>query len=314
MKQITTTTLILNPHDNERMASLCGRFDEHLTLLETNLEITISIKNNKFTLSGTQYRIDCAKQVLTSLYKKTANGHTLEPKDIQACLQVGNKPHSDVHITTKKITINTRNQAQSIYLHNIQHNTVTFGVGPAGTGKTFLAVAAAVAALERQEITKIILVRPVVEAGEKLGFLPGDLAQKIDPYLRPIYDALFLLVGFNKTQQLIEQHVVEIVPLAYMRGRTLSDAFIILDEGQNATKQQMKMFLTRIGIGSTVVITGDVTQVDLPKHTTSGLAHVIKLLKNIPNISFTFFTANDVVRHTIVQQIVTAYEEHEASR
>jgi phosphate starvation-inducible PhoH-like protein len=219
-----------------------------------------------------------------------------------------------VHIKTKRGVIKPRNPNQSQYVSNIINHDISFGVGPAGTGKTYLAVACAVEALERQEVRRILLTRPAVEAGEKLGFLPGDLSQKVDPYLRPLYDALFEMLGFEKVEKLIERSVIEVAPLAYMRGRTLNDAFIILDEAQNTTVEQMKMFLTRIGFNSQAVITGDITQVDLPRGVRSGLRHSIEVLKDVNDISFNFFSANDVVRHPVVGRIVMAYEEYEGKQ
>lgn len=308
----------LTPCDNERLLSLCGRFDEHLRLIERHFDIEIAVRGNKFSFSGEQDNISSAKQVLTALYQQTAKNNALAPYDVQLLLQHhakhvdgASESSGNLSIVTSKKTVTARNKSQALYINNINNHTVTFGIGPAGTGKTFLAVATAVAALEQELIQRIILVRPVVETGEKLGFLPGDLAQKVDPYLRPIYDALFALLGFNRTQQLLEQQIIEIAPLAYMRGRTLENAFIILDESQNTTVEQMKMFLTRIGFGATVVITGDITQVDLPKRTTSGLEHAMKILKPVPNISFNFFDVQDVVRHSIVQEIIKAYESRD---
>jgi phosphate starvation-inducible PhoH-like protein len=232
------------------------------------------------------------------------------------CLEISDADQygKEIHIKTKRGVIKPRNLNQSQYVSNIINHDISFGVGPAGTGKTYLAVACAVEALERQDVRRILLTRPAVEAGEKLGFLPGDLSQKVDPYLRPLYDALFEMLGFEKVEKLIERSVIEVAPLAYMRGRTLNDAFIILDEGQNTTVEQMKMFLTRIGFNSQAVITGDITQVDLPRGVRSGLRHSIEVLKNVNDISFNFFTANDVVRHPVVGRIVMAYEEYEGKQ
>ena len=268
-------------------------------------------------------------QLLQSLYveTQTVKGKVpdLEPDKVHLAIQEANCLEqtnvSDDHghnqaaqIKTKRGVIKPRNPNQVHYITNIFHHDICFGIGPAGTGKTYLAVAAAVDALERQEIRRILLTRPAVEAGEKLGFLPGDLSQKVDPYLRPLYDALFEMLGFEKVEKLIERNVIEVAPLAYMRGRTLNDAFIILDESQNTTTEQMKMFLTRIGFNSKAVITGDITQIDLPRGARSGLRHAIEVLKDVNEISFNFFTANDVVRHPVVARIVQAYERHDEQK
>ena len=279
--------------------------------------------------------MESCSHLLKQLYREASTGVQLTPQSIhlnlqQAGIEVlkengGDKApetktpkaskDADVEpitlIHTKKLTIKPRGKNQQGYVRSVLNNDINFGIGPAGTGKTYLAVACAVQALLNEEIQRILLVRPAVEAGEKLGFLPGDLAQKIDPYLRPLYDALYDMLGDETVTKLIERNVIEIAPLAYMRGRTLNDSFIILDESQNTTKEQMKMFLTRIGFGSTAVITGDATQIDLPRGTQSGLTHVIKILENVEGISFTYFQSKDVVRHPLVQRIVDAYEAHE---
>jgi phosphate starvation-inducible PhoH-like protein len=266
-------------------------------------------------------------QLLKNLYVETqpvkGQPPELTPEQVHLAIQEsrvlekessGSSHSKDVNIKTKRGVIKPRNPNQSQYVENILNHDITFGIGPAGTGKTYLAVAAAVDALERQEVRRILLTRPAVEAGEKLGFLPGDLSQKVDPYLRPLYDALFEMLGFEKVEKLMERNIIEVAPLAYMRGRTLNDAFIILDESQNTTTEQMKMFLTRIGFNSKAVITGDITQIDLPRGARSGLRHAIEVLREVKDISFNFFTANDVVRHPVVARIVQAYETYDTKQ
>ncbi|MCC6074831.1 PhoH family protein [Pseudomonas sp. GCM10022188] len=308
---------ILEPFEARRFANLCGQFDEHLRLIEQRLAIEIRNRGNQFELVGDAQRSHTAERLLRRLYRET-HATELTPEMVHLFLQEsgledlavpGQVPA--ITLKTRKAHITPRGANQQRYVKAILDNDINFGVGPAGTGKTYLAVACAVDALEREQVRRILLVRPAVEAGEKLGFLPGDLAQKIDPYLRPLYDALYEMLGFEQVAKLIERQVIEIAPLAYMRGRTLNNSFIILDESQNTTLEQMKMFLTRIGFGSTAVITGDVTQVDLPRGTKSGLAHVIEVLRDVPGISFTHFKAKDVVRHPLVQRIVEAYDRHE---
>ena len=309
---------ILEPFEARRFANLCGQFDEHLRLIEQRLGLEIRNRGNQFELVGDTQRSHTAERLLRRLYRETHTGTELTPEMVHLFLQEsgledialpGQTP--SVTLKTRKVHITPRGANQQRYVKAILDNDINFGIGPAGTGKTYLAVACAVDALEREQVRRILLVRPAVEAGEKLGFLPGDLAQKIDPYLRPLYDALYEMLGFEQVAKLIEKQVIEIAPLAYMRGRTLNNSFIILDESQNTTLEQMKMFLTRIGFGSTAVITGDVTQVDLPRGTKSGLAHVVEVLRDVPGISFTHFKAKDVVRHPLVQRIVEAYDRHE---
>lgn len=273
-------------------------------------------RGHTFSVKGEQHAVKQACETLNTLYHETEKVDTLEPKEVHLYLQsIGRKyPYEqDKHmeIRLRKCTITARGENQVHYLRSILQNDINFAIGPAGTGKTFLAVACAVQALESERVSRIILVRPIVEAGEKLGFLPGDIAQKVHPYLKPLYDALYEMMGFDKVNQLIERDMIELLPLAYMRGRSLNDSFIILDEGQNTTVEQMKMFLTRIGFNSKAVITGDVTQIDLNNRRDSGLIHANQVLKNIPGISFTQFQASDVVRHPLVQTIVEAYEKHE---
>ena len=310
---------ILEPADNERLANLCGQFDEHLRQVEGRLGVEVSSRGNRFRVIGDTQPVQMAGQVLKNLYSETAKVH-LTPARVHLVLQqVGADAQATAEeaavgplaIQTRRGLVSGRGPNQQRYLQNILGYDINFGIGPAGTGKTYLAVACAVQALEQEKVGRLVLTRPAVEAGERLGFLPGDLAQKIDPYLRPLYDALYEMLGFEKVSKLVERNVIEIAPLAYMRGRTLNDAFIILDEAQNTTVEQMKMFLTRIGFGSKAVITGDVTQVDLPRGRLSGLRHVVEVLKGVDDISFTFFKAADVVRHPLVQSIVTAYESFE---
>lgn len=308
--------LTLLPEDNHRLFNLCGKLNEHLKLIENRLGVMIKQRGHTFSVSGDKVAVKQACDTLNNLYDETQTVSLLEPKKIHIYLQtIANRPSDDIQgkrmeIRTKKGPIAARGDNQIRYLQSILQNDVNFAIGPAGTGKTYLAVACAVQALETERVSRIILVRPIVEAGEKLGFLPGDIAQKIDPYLRPLYDALYEMIGFEKVNQLIEKDVIELLPLAYMRGRSLNDAFIILDEGQNTTIEQMKMFLTRIGFNSKAVVTGDITQIDLNNRRESGLIHASEVLKNIPGISFTQFQVSDVVRHPLVQTIVEAYEKH----
>ncbi|WNN53536.1 PhoH family protein [Hafnia alvei] len=322
---IITEELALEPADNQRLNSLCGPFDDNIKQLQRRLGIEISHRDNQFKLVGKAACVNAAKDILRHLYVDTApmRGHIPDiiPEQIHLAIKESGilEQVSDhvpeygkaVNIKTKRGVIKPRTPNQAQYIANVLDHDITFGVGPAGTGKTYLAVAAAVDALERQEIRRILLTRPAVEAGEKLGFLPGDLSQKVDPYLRPLYDALFEMLGFERVEKLMERNVIEVAPLAYMRGRTLNDAFIILDESQNTTFEQMKMFLTRIGFNSKAVITGDVTQIDLPRAQKSGLRHAIEVLSSVEEISFNFLTSEDVVRHPVVAQVVMAYEAWE---
>jgi phosphate starvation-inducible PhoH-like protein len=316
----------LEPIDNNRLANLCGSMDNHLKTIERRLGVKLSYSSNQFKVMGEPNNCDAVIILLKNLYIETATVKNqlneiseemvhLAILDANVLEQEPTKSDVDfdklVTIKTKRGVVKPRNPNQQSYVHNILSNDISFGVGVAGTGKTYLAVACAVEALERQEVRRIMLTRPAVEAGEKLGFLPGDLSQKIDPYLRPLYDALFEMLGFEKVEKLIERNVIEIAPLAYMRGRTLNDAFIILDESQNTTVEQMKMFLTRIGFNARAVITGDITQVDLPRGAKSGLRHAIEVLDDIPGISFNYFQSKDVVRHPVVARIVDAYDAFE---
>ena len=322
---IETREITLEPADNARLLSLCGPVDDNIKQLERRLGIDISRRDNQFRITGRPMTVNAAAKILLTLYVDTApvrgESHDIDPEKIHLAIKETGvlEQVSDsvpeygkaINIKTKRGVIKPRTPNQAQYISNILTHDITFGIGPAGTGKTYLAVAAAVDALERQEIRRILLTRPAVEAGEKLGFLPGDLSQKVDPYLRPLYDALFEMLGFEKVEKLIERNVIEVAPLAYMRGRTLNDAFIILDESQNTTSEQMKMFLTRIGFNSKAVITGDATQIDLPRNIKSGLRHAIDVLAEVDEISFNFLNSEDVVRHPVVARIVNAYEAWE---
>ncbi|MGN2249517.1 PhoH family protein [Frateuria edaphi] len=311
----------LDPEDNARLANLCGPFDEHLRQIELRLGVEIDHRGNLFKVIGEEAPARAAEKVLRALYaateKETLTGAQinlqLAESGIDAMVEEAAEAAQEVAIKVKRGVIKGRGPSQARYLHAIATHDINFGVGPAGTGKTYLAVASAVEALEANRAQRLLLVRPAVEAGEKLGFLPGDLSQKVDPYLRPLYDALYEMLGFEKVAKLMERNVIEIAPLAYMRGRTLNDSYVILDEAQNTTVEQMKMFLTRIGFGSVAVITGDVSQIDLPRHVRSGLRHAIEVLRGVDGISFTFFTSRDVVRHPLVAKIVRAYEAFEAA-
>lgn len=310
--------LLLEPADNLRLANLCGQLDEHLRQIEHRLGVEISNRGNQFRVIGNGEAVDIATALLEALYESTMEA-PLNPARVHLFLQEAGtaaltretNESEEVVIRTRRGLIRGRGPNQQRYLHNILHHDLNFGIGPAGTGKTYLAVTCAIDALERDRVRRLVLVRPAVEAGERLGFLPGDLVQKIDPYLRPLYDALYEMLGFERVAKLIERNVIEIAPLAFMRGRTLNESFIILDEAQNTTVEQMKMFLTRIGFGSTAVVTGDITQIDLPRNTPSGLRHVLEVLNEVEGISITLFNARDVVRHPLVQRIVNAYERYE---
>ena len=318
-----SVSLTLLPDNAQRLVNLCGRLNEHIQQIEADMALKIRQRGNVFLLTGDENAVANGKELLEMLYQSTAGGETLNPNQVHLAVQEFSDSSASSSetdqaidaaslIKTPKGSVKPRSNHQREYVRTIWRNGINFGIGPAGTGKTYLAVACAVEALLKEKINRILLVRPAVEAGEKLGFLPGDLAQKIDPYLRPLYDALYEMLGFERVERLIEKNVIEVAPLAYMRGRTLNNAFIILDESQNTTTAQMKMFLTRIGFGSTAVITGDVTQIDLPKGERSGLVHVSQVLKDVDGIGFTFFNAHDVVRHRMVQRIVEAYDAYDS--
>lgn len=327
--RLNSVTFLLEPADNRRLMTLSGRFDEHFRQIENTLSIEIHNRGNHFTLLGPKKLVQQAKTVLEMLYKVTETTPELSAETIHSYLKTlkGSRPPPSIEINIDpniehieyleygidlgRKRIKPRSDNQLNYIKHIRENDINFGIGPAGTGKTYLAVACAVAALETDQVKRIILVRPAVEAGERLGFLPGDLSQKIDPYLRPLFDALYEMLGLDQVIKLIERNVIELAPLAYMRGRTLNDAFVLLDEGQNTTVEQMKMFLTRLGFNSKAIITGDITQIDLSRSHPSGLKQAIQLLQNIPGIQFTYFNPTDVVRHPLVQRIITAYQSFE---
>lgn len=331
---ILSVQLTLEPNDSRRLAQLCGPFDEHLRQIESRLGVKIKNRGNRFQFDGIDDTINAASLLIESLYLETEQNIELSPEYIHLHLQEAgmteltrSKTTIDSNgetttaaqvyetdkpgIQTRRKLINPRGANQQRYVAAMRNNDINFGIGPAGTGKTWLAVACAVEALEQNRVDRILLVRPAVEAGEKLGFLPGDLAQKIDPYLRPLYDALYEMMGVDQVSKLIERNTIEVAPLAFMRGRTLSNSFIILDESQNTTREQMKMFLTRIGFNSTAVVTGDDTQIDLPRRQDSGLLHVEKVLKDVEGLTFTHFDSADVVRHPLVKRIVDAYAKEQ---
>ena len=317
--QPSKVNLTLQPNDNSRLANLCGPFDEHLHQIEQRLKVEIHHRGNAFTVEGNTSSAQSAARVIENLFAAT-NSEELSKETIHLHLQdsavdniadIVDEKQTDIGVHTRRGIIKPRGPNQAAYINDVLNHDLTFGIGPAGTGKTYLAVACAVAALDSEKVQRLVLVRPAVEAGERLGFLPGDLTQKIDPYLRPMYDALYEMMGFERVNKLIERTVIEVAPLAYMRGRTLNDSFVILDEAQNTTKDQMKMFLTRIGFGSQAVVTGDVTQIDLPHRSQSGLRDVMHVLKDVKRIKFNYFNSRDVVRHPLVQHIIDAYDRHD---
>jgi len=318
--------IVLEPADNNRLANLCGQFDEHLRQIERRLHVEIASRGNHFRVTGLPDAAETGSNVVRMLFKLAAS-ERLDPERVHMCLQetfmneTALKNSDDVEsdqktsfddseyaIQTRRKLVRPRTQNQNLYLKNIQQNDLAIGIGPAGTGKTYLAVASAIDALENEHVRRIILVRPAVEAGERLGFLPGDMSQKVDPYLRPMYDALHDMIGPDQVARLMDRNIIEIAPLAFMRGRSLNEAFVILDEAQNTSVAQMKMFLTRIGFGSRAVVTGDITQMDLPAGQQSGLRNAIDILANVSGVAFTYFQPKDVVRHELVQRIVEAYE------
>jgi phosphate starvation-inducible protein PhoH and related proteins len=311
-----TRDVLLAPADNVRLVELCGPLDEHLRLIESRLGVEVRRRGNRFQLVGLAPAIERAESVLQDLYAR-AQREPVDSERVHIALQeldMGggtaepNAESDELKVRTARGAVRARGANQIEHLNNVRTHDLTFGIGPAGTGKTYLAVACAVESLQSERVRRIVLVRPAVEAGERLGFLPGDLSQKVDPYLRPMYDALYEIMGFERVAKLIERNVIEVAPLAFMRGRSLNDSFVILDEAQNTTNEQMKMFLTRIGFGSKAVVTGDITQVDLPNARQSGLRTVIDILRGVRGIAFTMFTSRDVVRHPLVQRIVQAYE------
>ncbi len=313
--------IVLEPADNDRLANLCGQFDEHLRQIERRLGVEIAGRGNRFRVTGRPAAAEAGGELLESLFR-LAEHERLDPERVHIHLQEsamkqgrpatgGERPDNeaeDLVIQTRRKMIRPRGENQTLYVNSIRQHDLAFGIGPAGTGKTYLAVAAAVESLDHEQVRRIVLVRPAVEAGERLGFLPGDMSQKVDPYLRPMYDALYDMIGAETVTRLIERNVIEVAPLAFMRGRSLNESFVILDEAQNTSVEQMKMFLTRIGFNSRAVVTGDITQIDLPAGQKSGLKNAIEVLKNVEGIAFTFFSPRDVVRHALVQRIVEAYE------
>lgn len=319
-------SLTLEPNDATCLAVLCGQFDAHLRQIEARLRVSIAARGNLFVLTGSPAAAQSCADLLQRVYSEVCQGVGLTPESLHLQLQHAgvegqdNEPEgvqsSSVEalqvIRTRRASVKPRGRNQQGYVRTIKNTDINFGIGPAGTGKTYLAVACAVEALLEEKVRRILLVRPAVEAGEKLGFLPGDLSQKIDPYLRPLYDALYEMLGFETVNKYIERSIIEVAPLAFMRGRTLNNAFIILDEAQNTTREQMKMFLTRIGFGSTAVITGDATQIDLPRGAQSGLTHAANILEDVEGIGFTYLANRDVVRHPLVQRVVEAYDSHDA--
>lgn len=311
--------VVLAPDDHERMANLCGQFDEHIRQIEERLDLRISNRGNRFELAGSEAATDRGERVLRALFAAT-DSEQLDPERVHMTLVEHAHPENaaaasdDLVLHARRRDVRPRGPNQIAYVRSLRQRDLTFGIGPAGTGKTYLAVAAAVEALSADAVRRIVLVRPAVEAGERLGFLPGDMSQKIDPYLRPMYDALYEMMGFDRVGKLIDRHVIEVAPLAFMRGRSLNGAYVILDEAQNTTPEQMKMFLTRIGFGSRAAVTGDVTQTDLPRGELSGLNHASRVLGDVAGVAFVHFGPKDVVRHPLVQRIVAAYAVDEKKR
>lgn len=319
--QVESRELSLEAADNTRLGNFAGPMEQNLRHVEERLGVEVRRRGHKLQVLGPAGVVDSALAVLARMFELSAS-EAMSPQRVHLCVQElgfpapgeGPRAAGDVVVHTQRGGIRGRGANQSQYLENIRANDLTFGIGPAGTGKTYLAVASAVEALQSGDVRRIVLVRPAVEAGERLGFLPGDLAQKVDPYLRPMYDALYEMLGFDRVARNVERQVIEVAPLAFMRGRSLNDSFIILDEAQNTTVEQMKMFLTRLGFGSKAVVTGDITQIDLPRHQRSGLRHAIEVLRGVDGVAFTFFNARDVVRHPLVQRIVQAYERETPSQ
>ena len=318
MSAVTETQeVLLEPLDNQVLANLCGQFDEHLRQIERRLGVHINNRGNRFRIMGPAQSSRTGARVLRQLYEM-AGTERLDPQRVHLCLlessesEEGTQVADNLIVKMRRLSVKLKGKHQKTYVRSIRDNDLTFGIGPAGTGKTYLAVASAVEALEQERVRRIVLVRPAVEAGERLGFLPGDMSQKVDPYLRPMYDALYEMLGFDRVAKLVERNIIEVAPLAFMRGRTLNESFIILDEAQNTSVEQMKMFLTRMGFGSRAVVTGDITQIDLPHNQISGLRHVMDVLDGVAGVSFTFFNPRDVVRHSLVQRIVEAYEGNDS--
>jgi len=315
--------VVLTFDDNTLLLNLCGERNANLKLIEEALQAKLNLRGDRITLIGEESEVKLAQRVLEELYGLLSEGYPLYPSDVNHAIQIlsGNFKArlrdiflDSVYVTSKKRVITPKSLAQKEYIDAIRTYDIVFGIGPAGTGKTYLAMATAVAALNAGEINRVILVRPAVEAGEKLGFLPGDLVEKVNPYVRPLYDALHDMIDFEQTSTLLQRGVIEVAPLAFMRGRTLNDCFVILDEAQNTTREQMKMFLTRLGISSKAVITGDITQIDLPNGTRSGLIETVEILTDVEGLKFVYFTDKDVIRHRLVQDIIKAYERAERKK
>ena len=322
-KDSSLANLELNPNNADVLIRFVGELNKNIKLVEKNFNVKIFQNGNKISISGDEENIKKASNALIDLYASTSNGMELSREKIQMVMNNNEDLHAvstssenikEYVIKTPKKTVKPRGKNQNNYLSNMNNYEVNFGVGPAGTGKTYLAVAKAVEMLVNENVKKIILIRPAVEAGEKLGFLPGDLSQKVDPYLRPLYDALYEMLGFEQVVRLLEKEILEVAPLAYLRGRTLNNAFIIMDESQNTSVDQMKMFLTRMGFGSFAIINGDMTQIDLPKNIESGLGHALKVLDGLEDIGFTVFNSKDVVRHPLVRKIVDAYDQFDQQK
>lgn len=315
--------VVLTFDDNTLLLNLCGERNANLKLIEEALQARLNLRGDRITLTGEESEVKLAQRLLEELYGLLSEGYPLYPSDVNHAIQIlsGNFKArlrdiflDSVYVTSKKRVITPKSLAQKEYIDAIRTYDIVFGIGPAGTGKTYLAMATAVAALNAGEINRVILVRPAVEAGEKLGFLPGDLVEKVNPYVRPLYDALHDMIDFEQTSTLLQRGVIEVAPLAFMRGRTLNDCFVILDEAQNTTPEQMKMFLTRLGISSKAVITGDITQIDLPNGTRSGLIETVEILTDVEGLKFVYFTDKDVIRHRLVQDIIKAYERAERKK
>ena len=315
-KDLALTNLELKPSNANTMIRFVGELNENLKFVEKTFNVRIFQNNNYLKIKGSEENVRLSAEALKRLYEAAGKGIEITKETLYLCIQDSDERaiNKEIRIKTPKKSIIPRGKNQRSYIENIRHLDINFGIGPAGTGKTYLAVALAVDSLLNETVDRIILVRPAVEAGEKLGFLPGDLSQKVDPYLRPLYDALYEMLGIEKTEKLLTKGVVEIAPLAYMRGRTLNNSFIIVDESQNTTKEQMKMVLTRMGFGSQLVINGDITQIDLPKQIKSGLSHAIEVLKETDGVGFTYFSSQDVVRHPLVKKIIDAYRNSEEKK
>ena len=325
-EEIVNTTyqkVLVVPSGGNFVQNLVGQYDENLKLLEQTFEISLSTRGNEFTLKGDEDQVSLVERILQELTTLASRGYFIGTKDIQAAIRIISQDQNarlldvylhSIQVSSRKASVNPKSLAQKRYIEAIREHDLVFGIGPAGTGKTYLAMAMAISALQQKQCSRIILTRPAVEAGEKLGFLPGDMYEKVNPYLRPLYDALYDMLDIDRARKMIERGLIEIAPIAFMRGRTLNDSFVILDEAQNTTSEQMKMFLTRLGYDSQAVVTGDVTQIDLPSDKTSGLKQVQTILRDIKGIQFVYFTKTDVVRHKLVQDIIEAYERDDARK